>query len=167
MLKKPLAATVAVSASLLIISNTAAKEEGNVTNEQLNEWEEEDEEEIQELTDDEAEVDIRTVEHTEEDLQEKQAAIDEEGFEYEDFSIVRSGTDLSEMHVEVGIDPYSENNASKIYGQFGDEIVHVVEGEQKETMVDADKMKDSNADDRNRGDTTIFQRAMSWFTQWF
>ncbi|MBM7543011.1 hypothetical protein [Amphibacillus cookii] len=69
------------------------------------------------------------VDYTQKDLEEKQLEIEAEGFEYSDFTINFVGTDIRNGMVNVGIVPYTEENADKLYQQFGDERVNVEQGD--------------------------------------
>ncbi|MFD2655823.1 hypothetical protein [Gracilibacillus thailandensis] len=79
-------------------------------------------------------IEIREVDYTEEQLIEKQREIDQDGFEYDDFSIYYTGVDIIDGKVEVGIDPLNEENIQFLQDKYGEELIDVVEGEQATTL---------------------------------
>ncbi|MCE7792917.1 hypothetical protein K8O68_10870 [Salipaludibacillus sp. CUR1] len=124
---------------------------------------EEHEENIYDLVEDPAEIEIRIVDYTEEDLLDKQAEIDAGGFNYNDFSIEHTAVSVTDTHVEVGINPYTEENAAVIYEEFGEELVHVVEGAAAYTMNDVNETGMSTASEVENGELNFFQRIAAWF----
>lgn len=84
-------------------------------------------------------------------LLQKQREIDQYVFEQHKAEIEQHGfkvthTGQTGEYVEVGITPYSEENATYLYGLFGKERVKVVEGQQAVLMTsDAAANKSSNS----------------------
>lgn len=79
-------------------------------------------------------IKIREVDYTEEQLIEKQKEIDDDGFEYDNFTIYHTIIDIINGKVVVGIDALNEDNRQFLYDKYGEELVEIVEGEQATTL---------------------------------
>ena len=121
---------------------------------------------MEDLLDENAELSIETAELTEEELNSIQQEIDNAGFSYGDFEITHTAITIQHTAVEVGIEPYSEENAQMIYDAFGSDYVNVVEGEQAETM-DDDGEADVNSNAVQEERQNLFNRIIDWFRNLF
>ncbi len=135
----------------------------------------EHEAEMKQLVTEPAEVEIRYVEFSEEELMSKQQEIDSNGFEYDRFTIHFTGVDVTENAVKVGIEPYNEENSQVIYDQYGSEMVNVVEGEQPVLLDDSSENMagdvssetiEATENDRNFIQN-IFHSVKNWFSNLF
>ncbi|WP_163538356.1 hypothetical protein [Gracilibacillus sp. YIM 98692] len=113
--------------------------------------------EMQGLIQGPAEIEFKEVAYTEEELRDKQKKIDSNGFEYEAFTITHTGVDIKNTIVEIGIDPYTEENAQTLYDQFGEEQIEIVEGKPVTTLEMETTSTDVNEeeDDKREGTDTI------------
>lgn len=121
------------------------------------------------------EIRIREVDYSEQELKSKQAEIDFDAFEHEGITIYHTGIDVISNRVEIGISPYSEENAEKVYERYGRDMIQVVEGEAATTEAgvntagkadveqdDAESIGNEVEDDKN-----AFQKFFSTIIQWF
>ncbi|WP_280769588.1 hypothetical protein [Salipaludibacillus daqingensis] len=89
---------------------------------------EEHKEKMHQVVEEPAEIDFLKITYTEEELLAKQSEIDSDGFERGNYTIHHTNPDVFKGKVQVGIDPFIEENAQRIYEQYGHEMVEVVEG---------------------------------------
>jgi hypothetical protein len=140
---------------------------------------------------------IRTVTFTEEELLAKQREIDtavfgeyiggdpldldsefvvaENPFQEYGFEVTNTGVDVIHNRVEIGILPYTSENAEIVYDMFGREMIHVVEGARFELLYDgfaSDSASAGTAEavtpiaaEANQG--SLFERVVSWLKQLF
>ncbi|SFM13350.1 hypothetical protein SAMN04487943_108124 [Gracilibacillus orientalis] len=120
------------------------------------------------------EIEIREVDYTEDQLIEKQTKIDEDGFEYDDFTIYHTGVDIITGKVVVGIDPLNEKNVQFLHDKYGDELVDVVEGQKATTLettaMDAemnDSMETTDKSAQEEQERNFFQKMIEAIKGWF
>ncbi|MFD2043250.1 hypothetical protein ACFSTA_02505 [Ornithinibacillus salinisoli] len=134
---------------------------------------EEDENNIEALLDEHAQVQFRQVDFTEDELVKKQQEIDLLELEKEGISVVHTSVDVISNRVEVGIDPYNEEDAAVIYEKFGDDMVSVVEGEQAFTLNGDDATKGEEVTDAEivmeteEEEMNWFQKIIASISSWF
>ncbi|QGH33190.1 hypothetical protein GI584_03685 [Gracilibacillus salitolerans] len=119
-------------------------------------------------------IEIREVDYTEEQLIEKQREIDQDGFEYDDFSIYYTGVDIIDGKVEVGIDPLNEENIQFLQDKYGVELIDVVEGEQATTLemttMDTEmdgSMETTDESAQQEEERNFFQKIVDAIKGWF
>ncbi|ADI00084.1 hypothetical protein [Salisediminibacterium selenitireducens] len=116
------------------------------------------------LTDDDAVLDIREVDMTEQELQSIQSDIDADGFSRDGFSITHTATMIQNGTVEVGINPYTDEHADALYDQYDADTITIVEG-QEATVDSGEPDVDEHAVQEERHD--LFQRILDWFRNLF
>ncbi len=131
---------------------------------------EEAKQDIKNLVEEPAEIELREVTYTESELTKKQEEIDLSEFEDRGITIHHTGVDVINNQVDVGILPFNEENAQIIYDEYGAEMVQVVEG------VDAQLLdvstRDENAkqvktEDNKNVFQTFFLSIRNWFNNLF
>ncbi|MUK89379.1 hypothetical protein GMD78_13505 [Ornithinibacillus sp. L9] len=126
---------------------------------------------IEGLLDEHAEIEFRTVDYTEEELIKKQQEIDLLELENEGISVVHTGVDVIANKVEVGIDPYNDEEAAVIYEKYGDEMITVVEGKQA-TILNGDNRAETEVNDveiveESEEDKNWFLKIVTSISNWF
>lgn len=118
---------------------------------------------IRELVND-GSVRFETVPFSKEELLAKQSEIEAGGFEYDGFTINYLGSDLLNGIVNVAIAPYSNENAQVIYDEFGEDMVHVEQGDAVTTM---EVEMTSDETEEKTEDLNFFQRIIRAIRNWF
>ncbi|MEW6698737.1 MAG: hypothetical protein AB1341_15590 [Bacillota bacterium] len=79
---------------------------------------------------------FRVVKYSEKELAQKQMEIDQawKALEKEGIKIFHSGVNVFINKVEVGIGPYNENSAEKVYQRFGRDMIQVIEGHEAKLL---------------------------------
>ena len=90
--------------------------------------------ELQQLVAKPTELEIRIVDYSEDELLQKQAEIKMDAFEEEGVTIWHTGIDVYSNRVEIGIEPFNEKTAQRVYDQYGDEMITVTKGHEVTTM---------------------------------
>ncbi|UTR16086.1 hypothetical protein MM221_05860 [Salipaludibacillus sp. LMS25] len=116
---------------------------------------------------------FRDVSYTEQALSEKQGEIDAawRWFEESGISLYHTGVNIIDDHVEIGISPYTSETAQLIYDEFGEDMVHVVEGQKVDLLVNESSLSVEN-DHVNRANEvkdhrSIFEDVVHFFRQLF
>ncbi|MDQ0338452.1 hypothetical protein J2S00_001236 [Caldalkalibacillus uzonensis] len=89
---------------------------------------------LQQLVQEPAELKIRIVDYSAEELYRKQAEIDMRAFEYQGVKIWYVGVNVFDNRLEIGIDPFNEDTAQLVYDQYGEDMITVVEGHEVKTL---------------------------------
>lgn len=116
------------------------------------------------LKDDDAALEIREVDMTEEELQSIQSDIDADGFSRDGFAITHTATMIQNGTVEIGINPYRDEHADALYDQYDADLITVVEG-QEATVDSGEPDVDEHVVQEERRD--LFQRILNWFRNLF
>ncbi|WP_058306220.1 hypothetical protein [Gracilibacillus massiliensis] len=133
-------------------------------------------EQIESLIEEPAEVSFKQVAYTEQELMEKQDKINEDGLEYDEFSIYNTGIDIINTKIEIGIDPYSEGNAQVLYDKYGKGLINVIEGSKASTLElrPLNTAEESNVktlkteeDNSNEEELNFFQKVIESIKSWF
>ncbi|WP_017473422.1 hypothetical protein [Amphibacillus jilinensis] len=103
------------------------------------------------------------IDYTQKDLDEKQAEIEAAGFEYSDFSINFVGTDIRNGVVNVGIVPYTEEHAAQLYQQFGEEFVHVEQGDAFSILPMVDDQEGEDVETTTSSVEEPAEQQLNWF----
>lgn len=130
---------------------------------------EEEQDIIRELVNDGSDVRFETVPFSKDELLAKQSEIEAGGFDYDGFTINYLGTDLLNGVVNVAIVPYNNENAQVIYDKFGENTVHVEEGDAVTTMdfgLEVEMTSDDETEEETE-DLNFFQRIIRAIRNWF
>ena len=119
---------------------------------------------MEDLLDENAELSIETAEMTEDELNSIQQEIDNAGFNYGNFEITHTASMIQDTTVEVGIEPYSDENAQVIYDEFGTDYVTVVEGEEATNDMGEDNAPSGAVQEERQN---LFNRIIDWFRNLF
>jgi hypothetical protein len=132
-------------------------------------------EEMEQLVKEPTDIIFRNVDYTEQALSEKQAEIDAERtwFEEKGISLLHTGVDIIGNQVEIGVLPYTNETAQLIYDEFGEDMIHVVEGQEIDLLVNESNLSAKN-DHLNEAEAnevkdehSIFQHVLNFFRQLF
>ncbi|SHN26543.1 hypothetical protein [Gracilibacillus kekensis] len=128
------------------------------------------------LIEEPTEICFKEVAYTEQELMERQDEVNKDGLDYENFTIYHTGIDIINTKVEIGIAPYSEENAQKLYDKYGQDLINVVEGSKASTLemqpletaeegkVTTIKPEESTSDDEG---LNFFQKIIEAIKGWF
>ncbi|AOM83479.1 hypothetical protein [Salisediminibacterium beveridgei] len=119
---------------------------------------------MEERLDEDAELAIQVAELSEDELNSIQQDIDSAGFNYGDFEITHTASMIQDTAVEVGIKPYSDENAQVIYDEFGSDYVNVVEGEEATDDMGEDNAPSGAVQEERQN---LFNRIIDWFRNLF
>ncbi|WP_202079841.1 hypothetical protein [Caldalkalibacillus salinus] len=147
---------------------------------------EETKQDMEALLSENARLQIRIVDYTEQDLMAKQEEINkvfinDDGYITEDIKMDHAGVDMINNVVEIGIRPFNEETAQVVYDRFGDEMINVVEGHALTPFDAAEGVAEASAgggleaelpkeavpmpmEKQTQG---VFQQMMTWFLSWF
>lgn len=121
---------------------------------------------LEALAEESVEVRFRVVDYSERELLEKQAEVDSDLSRFEDLGITiyHTGVNVFINRVEIGISPFTEENANIIYQYFGDEKIYVVEGHEIQLLfaIELDEEASVNtafiSSEEDKKDLNFFQR---------
>jgi hypothetical protein len=132
-------------------------------------------EEMEQLVKEPTDIIFRNVDYTEQALSEKQAEIDAEWtwFEEKGISLLHTGVDIIGNQVEIGVLPYTNETPQLIYDEFGEDMIHVVEGQEIDLLVNESNLSAKN-DHLNEAEAnevkdehSIFQHVLNFLRQLF